>query len=56
MLMAASIVTLCGLGSFLFLLVRIGAKPAPTPTKRFTDSMMVNSGNRDKELTSHWRN
>ena len=53
MLTAASIVTLCGLGCFFFLLVRISAKPVPPPGKRFTDSMMVNSGNRDKELTSH---
>ena len=33
MLMAASIVTLCGLGAFFLLLIRIGAKPAPTPPK-----------------------
>jgi hypothetical protein len=55
MLTAASIVTLCGLGCFFFLLVGISAKAAPAPNKQFTDSMMVNSANRDKELTSHWR-
>jgi hypothetical protein len=52
--MSASIVALCALGFFFFLLVRMGAKP--TPTNRLTDSAMVNSGNRDKELASRRRN
>jgi hypothetical protein len=44
MVMAASIVALCGLGSFFFLLVGIGAKPVPAPSKRFTESMVLNPG------------
>jgi hypothetical protein len=33
MLMAASIVALCGLGAFFFSLVEICAKPVPAPPK-----------------------
>jgi hypothetical protein len=44
MLMGASVVALCGLGSFFFLLVGIGAKPVPAPSKRFTKSMVIDSG------------